>query len=251
MPCWLITSYWDQPSTFYWKLITNYGLDMFPVIKIMWQIPFLTSSLVMLWLYASHTNFHLSLFFDLIPCSLILISFRLHDASAFYYVFLILLPTTSITPSSVLHPSSTILSSITLSLHHPHSCPLSSVTLSPLLFVSLSSNSLPLHPILLLSSQHLLITPCLPVLTSSTLHSVPCDSVSHFLHSPYYPTCLATPSIVVYKSFWLVVYSLACNCHPLLPTQSPPFLPQSPTNLVKISDKIFRILLRLLIFVVF
>ena len=40
-----------------------------------------------------------------------------------------------------------------------------------------------------------------------------------------------SPSLVVYKSFQLVVYSLACNCHPLLPTQYPLSLPQSPTNL--------------------
>ena len=74
-------------------------------------------------------------------------------------------------------------SSITLSLHHPHSCPPSSITLSSLLSISLTPNSLPLHSILSLSSQHLFITPCLPIPTLSTLHSVPCDSVSYFLHS--------------------------------------------------------------------
>ena len=95
----------------------------------------------------------------------------------------------------------------------------------------MSPNSLPLCPVLLLSSQHPFITPCLPILTLSTLHSVPCDSVSHLLHSPYYPVCCPTPSLVVYESFQLVVYSLACNCHPLLPTQSLPSLPQSPINL--------------------
>ena len=105
------------------------------------------------------------------------------------------------------------------------SWPLSSITLSSLLSISLSPNSLPLCPVLSLSSQHLFITPCLPILTLSTLHSIPCDSVSHFLHSPYYPVRCPTLSLVVYKSFQLVVYSLACNCHPLLPTQSPPSLP--------------------------
>ena len=55
--------------------------------------------------------------------------------------------------------------------------------------------------------------------------------MSHLLHSPYYPARHTTPSLVVYKSFQLVVYSLACNCCPLLPTQSPPCLPQSTTNL--------------------
>ena len=128
---------------------------------------------------------------------------------------------------SILHPPSLVhlLSSITLSLCQPHSHPPSSVTLSSLLSVSLSPNSLPLHSILFLSSQHLFITPCLPILILSTLHSIPCDSTSHFLHSPYYPACHTTPSLVVHKSFWLVVYSLACNCCPLLPTQSPLSLP--------------------------
>ena len=123
---------------------------------------------------------------------------------------------------SILHPPSLVHLSI---LYHPHSCPPSSITLSSLLSVSLSFGSLPLHSTLSLSSEHPFITPCLPVLTLSTLHSVPCDSVSHFLHSPYYPVCRTTPSIVVYKSFQLVVYSLACNCCPLLFTQSPPSLP--------------------------
>ena len=118
-----------------------------------------------------------------------------------------------------------LLSPITLSLCHLCSYNLSSSTLSSLLFVSLSSDSLPLHPVLFLSFQHPFITPSLPVPTSSTLHSIPCDSVSHFLHSPYYPTRHTTLSLVVYKSFRLVVYSLACNCCPLLPTQSPLSLP--------------------------
>ena len=118
----------------------------------------------------------------------------------FYYVFLIPLPATSVTPSSI-PPSLVHLPSC-----HPHSRPLSSITLSSLLSISLSPNSLPLYSILLLSSQHLFITPCLPISTLSTLHSVPCDSVSHFLHSLYYPVCHPTPSLVVYKSFRLVVY---------------------------------------------
>ena len=61
------------------------------------------------------------LFLDLILCSFISISFRLCDASAFYYFFLIPLPTTFVTPSSVLCPLSTFPFSVTLSLHHPHS----------------------------------------------------------------------------------------------------------------------------------
>ena len=90
---------------------------------------------------------------------------------------------------------------------------------------------MPPHSVLLLSSQHLFITPCLPILTSSTLLFVPCDIVSHFLHSLYYPIHCPTLSLVNYKSCQLVVYSLACNCHPLLPTLYPLSLPQSPTNL--------------------
>ena len=129
-------------------------------------------------------------------------------------------------PLSLVH----LLSSVTSSLCHPHSHPPSSITLITS-SVSMSPNSLPLYPVLLLSSQHPFIPPCLPILTLSTLHSVPCDSVSHFLHSLYYPICCPTLSLVVYKSFQLVVYSLACNCCPLLPTQSPPSLPQSPINL--------------------
>ena len=74
-----------------------------------------------------------------------------------------------------------------------HSVLLSSITLVSVLCLSLttcsvfpSSDSLPLCSILFLSSQHLSITPCLPVLTLTSYHSVPCDSVSHFLHSLYY-----------------------------------------------------------------
>ena len=137
----------------------------------------------------SYTNFTFPLFFDLILGSFILISFRLCDASAFILFFLFCYPQ----PLS-LHPPS--------SVPHPPFCPPSfsfpsSVLRHPLItsFHILSSNSLPLHSILFLSSQHLFITPCLPILTLSTLHSVPCDSVSHsyILHT--------TPSLVVYKSF--------------------------------------------------
>ena len=90
----------------------------------------------------SYPNFTFPLFFDLILCSFILISFRLCDASAF-----ILLPY-SVTHNlchSILHfPSLVHLpSSVTLSLCHPHSHSLPSITLSSLLSVSLSSNSLP------------------------------------------------------------------------------------------------------------
>ena len=132
--------------------------------------------------------------------------------------------------------------SVTHNLCHsipcPPFCPLSlchSVTLIPILHPPSPSHHF--FPYLCL------LTPCLsipfysyfpnicslplasPFQHLSTLHSVPCDSVSHFLHSPYYPVCHTTPSLVVYKSFQLVVYSLACNCCPLLLTQSPPSLP--------------------------
>ena len=89
------------------------------------------------------------------------------------------------------------------------------VTMSPLILIfcipSLSplvhipySNFLSLVQFLSLFSQHLFITPCLPVPTLTTYYSVPCDSVSHFLHSPYYLICHITLSTVVYKSFQLV-----------------------------------------------
>ena len=39
---------------------------------------------------------------------------------------------------------------------------------------------------LLLSFRHLSIIPCLPCLTLTTQHLIPCDSVSPLLHSPYY-----------------------------------------------------------------
>ena len=169
--------------------------------------------------YLSYTIFTFPLFFDF-----------------WFFVLLFWLPLDFVMPQHLFHfliPSLVHLpSSITLSLHHPHSHPLSSVTLSPLLSMSLSSDSLPLCPVLFLSSHYPIITPCLPIPTLSILHSVPCDSVSHFVHSPYYSVHCTTPSIVVYKSFQLVVYSSAGNCHPLLFTQSPPSLPlvshQSP-----------------------
>ena len=131
-----------------------------------------------------------------------------------------------------LRPLSTFPSSITLSLCHPHSCPLSSITLITSFYLHVSQLlASPFCPIFLLSSQHLFITPCLTVLTLSTLYSIPCDSVSHILHSPYYPVRCPTLSLVVCKSFQFVVYPSACNCCPLFPTQSPLSLPQSPINL--------------------
>ena len=127
----------------------------------------------------------------------------------------------SILPSSIPCPPST--------LHHL-------ITPSPLFLSSIIHLSHHLFHIsifwlcsvLFLSSQHLSITPCLPVPTLTTYYSGPCDSVSHFLHSPYYPIHHTTPSLVVYKSFWLVVHSLACNCCYSVSsifTPSPLFLP--------------------------
>ena len=153
----------------------------------------------------SYTILTFPLFFDLIPCSFILINFRLYDASAFTIFFLFhylqplsLCPLSSV-PCPPFHPPS-LCHSVTLV---PVLCLLSP---SLLLSVYMSPNSLPLHSILLLSSQHLFITPCLPIPTLSTFHSILCDSVSHFLHSLYYPVCCPTPSLVVYKSFQLLVY---------------------------------------------
>ena len=107
--------------------------------------------------------------------------------------------------------------SVTNNFHHSVPClSLSSITpLSHLLSsISLTTCSVsciltpcPFVLLLSLSFQHLSITPCLPIPTLSTYYSVPCDSVSHFLHSPYYPVCHITPSPVVSKSFQLVVIS--------------------------------------------
>ena len=165
----------------------------------------------------SYTIFTFPLFFDLIPCSFILISFRLYDVLAFYYVFLIQLPTTSITPSSVLHPSSTFPSPSFLSsiFHHPHHFFLSPCLPTPCLsvpFYYYLSNICSLF----LASLFWLRLPYIPSLVT--------------LWVIFYILC-TTPSFVIYKSFWLVVYSLACNCCPLLPTQYPLSLPQSHTNL--------------------
>ena len=52
-------------------------------------------------------------------------------------------------------------------------------------------------PFLSLSSHHLSIILCLPFPTLTTQHFIPCDSVSHLLHSPYYTICHTTPSLVV------------------------------------------------------
>ena len=109
-------------------------------------------------------------------------------------------------------PSSLLLSSLLPPPSPPHSHLPSSISLTTC-FIFRLPTPCPFVLFLSLSFQHLLITPCLPVLTLTTYHSVPCDSVSHFLHSSYYPICCITPSPVVYKSFQLVAISLACNCH--------------------------------------
>ena len=101
----------------------------------------------------------------------------------------------SVLSSSVLHP---LLILCPLSLPHSHlpsSIPLTTCSIFHLL------TPCPFVMFLSLSFQHLFITPCLPIPTLSTQHSVPCDSVSHFLHSPHYPIHHITLSPVVYKSF--------------------------------------------------
>ena len=101
-------------------------------------------------------------------------------------------------PLSLVHLPSSVISA----LHHPHFRPLSSVTL--ITSLCMSPNSLPLHPILLI------------IFPTSVHYSLPPHS--NFIYLTFYP-------------LWFVVYPSACNCCPLLPTQSPPSLPQSPTNL--------------------
>ena len=113
--------------------------------------------------------------------------------------------------------------------HPPSLC--HSVTLVPVLHLPsplITSFHIPVSQLLASLSHSIFIFPT-SIHYSLPPHSnvvyVPCDSMSHFLHSLYYPICCTSPSLVVYKSFQLVVYSLACNCHPLLFTQSPLSLP--------------------------
>ena len=121
---------------------------------------------------------------------------------------------------SILHPPS---------LHHsvnliPILCPLSpSHHFFPYLCLPTPCLSVPfyfylpnIHSLLLASPFQL----CLPYILSLVTLWV----IFYILHT--------TLSLVVYKSFWLVVYPLVCNCCPLLFTQSHPSLPlvsyQSP-----------------------
>ena len=138
-----------------------------------------------------HVIYHLHLFFVL----LFWLSFRLHDASASILSSLFHNQQPSSLCPSILHPLSISI------LHHPSFPSVSLTTCS----VSCTLTPCPFVLFLSLSSQHPSITPCLPIPTLSTWHSVPCDSVSHFLHSPYYPVCHITLSPVIYKSFQLVV----------------------------------------------
>ena len=94
------------------------------------------------------------------------------------------------------------------------------------------SISMPLCSISILSLHHLSIIPRLPSPSLTTQHFVSCDSASHFLHSSYYPVHCITLSPIVYKSLWLVVSSLACNCHYLtLLIVFCPFLSFSPLTI--------------------
>ena len=100
----------------------------------------------------------------------------------------------SVFPSSVLCSSSILHHFITLSPLIPIFCLLSLIPLVP------SSNFWLLVPFVLflsLSSWHPFISPCLLIPTLTTYYSVPCESVSHFLHSPYYPIHCITLSPVV------------------------------------------------------
>ena len=107
-------------------------------------------------------DFTFPLFFDLILCSFILISFRLYDALAFYYVFLIPLPTTSVTPSSIPPSHVHLPSFITLSLHHPlipsFCIPISQLLASP--FCSIVSFPTSVYYSLPLCSNFVYLTFC-------------------------------------------------------------------------------------------
>ena len=108
---------------------------------------------------------------------------------------------------SVLHPPSPVHLSV---LRH-------SITLSPLFPSSIFHHSHHFFP------SPCLPTPCLSIPFYYYLSNI-CSlllaspfrlhlsyilslvTLSHFLHSLYYPVCCPTPSLVVYKSFRLVVY---------------------------------------------
>ena len=117
-------------------------------------------------------------------------------------------------PSSILHPSSTFPSSVTLSLHHPHPLITSfhilvfQLLASPFcsILISYLHN---IHSLLLASPFQLHLLYILSIVTLWVIFCILCTTLS----------------LVVYKSFWLVVYSLACNCCPLLFAQSPLSLP--------------------------
>ena len=144
----------------------------------------------------SHTNFTSPLFFNLILCSFILISFRLCDALAFYYVFLILLPITSITLSSILHPLSTF--------HPPSLC--HSVTLVPVL-CPLSPPITSFH----IPVSQLIASPfCSIFIFSTSIHySLPprSDFVYLTFHSLWLHESFPTFSILLH----LLYYSKPCS----------------------------------------
>ena len=138
-------------------------------------IPFY-SFILLLICYMSHTIFTCPFFFD---WSFVLLFWLALDFVMPKHLLCFPYSVTYNLRHSILHPPSLVHlpSPVTSSLHHLHSRHSSSVTLSSLLSISLSSNSSPLCSGLFLSFQHLFITPCLPILTLSTLHS---------LHSPSY-----------------------------------------------------------------
>ena len=107
-------------------------------------------------------------------------------------------------------------------LHHPHSHPPSSVSLSPLVsyfylptpcpFVLFYSYLLNIHSLLLASTFQLCLLNILSLVTLWVIFCILCTTLS----------------LVVYKSFQLVIYSLACNCCSFVITLSPPSLPLVP-----------------------
>ena len=136
-------------------------------------------------------------------CSFILISFRLCDASPFILFSLFRYPQ----PLSLCHSVTLVPVLCPLSpLHHffPYPC-----LLTPCLSVPFYAYLPNIHSLLLASLFWLHLLYILSIVSLWAIFCILCTTLS----------------LVVYKSFQLVVYSLACNCRPLLFIQSPPSLP--------------------------
>ena len=143
--------------------------------------------------------FTFPLFFDLIPCSLfwLALDFVMPQHFIMFSLFCYLQPPSLHPLSSILCPPSVLCHFVTPSPSLP-----SSVTLSSLLSISLSPNSLLYSIFTFATSIHYSLPPR-SNFVYLTFH--PLWLYESFLLSLYYPVHCTSPSLVVYKSFWLVV----------------------------------------------